>query len=160
VFDKVKRFVYDICKVSFSLGSVQQIMLYYVVTIRSHCHGSLDTWTVIRMTAAKFSPLYLRCGVSPCQILLTFSFSWLWMISACILHNIMKNFVVLIRERTMPIACLFSGGRCWVPGQAMWKKVTKTDLWFISFPFVTFPVRFDETDLPAGSMTKPEWFKF
>jgi hypothetical protein len=40
-----------------------------------------------RWPPPSLSLLYFLCGVSPCRILRTFSFSWLWMIFACLLHS-------------------------------------------------------------------------
>jgi hypothetical protein len=48
------QYIYNIYKASVSPGSVQQIMPYF----GSHRYnGSLDTWTVLFLTAAKFKTL-------------------------------------------------------------------------------------------------------
>jgi hypothetical protein len=47
-------------------------------------NSSLDTWTAVRLTAAKFKPLMFSVlGFS----LWTFTFSWFCITSACCLHN-------------------------------------------------------------------------
>jgi hypothetical protein len=47
---------------SFSPGFAQQIMPYLLGT---RYHGSLDTWTVVHMTAAKFEPLIYKTLIYP-----------------------------------------------------------------------------------------------
>jgi hypothetical protein len=59
-----------------------------LVIISSNYRNSLDTWTFIyKWPLPSLGLLCFLCGVAPCQILRTFSFSWLWIISACPLHN-------------------------------------------------------------------------
>jgi hypothetical protein len=68
-----------IYKSSVGVGFGMQIMsiLWY--------NGSLVTWTVVSLTAAKFKPLmqYFLWLASPYPILRTYSFSWFCIISAC-----------------------------------------------------------------------------
>jgi hypothetical protein len=64
--------------------------------ISSSCYNSsLVTWTVVCLIAAK---LYFLCRCSPCQMLLTFEFSWFCMTSACSLHNFAIYVVIHVRQ--------------------------------------------------------------
>jgi hypothetical protein len=51
----VKQCIDKIYKASFSSSSVQQIMSYQLLVAHVN-HGSLDTWTVVQVIAAKFKP--------------------------------------------------------------------------------------------------------
>jgi hypothetical protein len=82
----VQKFIYNIYKASFSPVPVQQIILYYLFRAQT----TAVVWTPERSykwPPPSLSLLCFLCGVSPCAILRTFSFSWLWMSSACLLHN-------------------------------------------------------------------------
>jgi hypothetical protein len=53
-FDMVLRYIYNMYKASVSPGVVQQIMPYFG---SPRYIESLDTWTVVWSTSAKFKPL-------------------------------------------------------------------------------------------------------
>jgi hypothetical protein len=58
----------------------------------SRCHGNYKTLEqTYTWPPSSLSLLYFLCGGSPCPMLRTFSFWWLWMISACLLHNLLRN---------------------------------------------------------------------
>jgi hypothetical protein len=67
----------DLSVCTFTILSFTHLSLYIHISSSSGHNGSLNTWTVVNMTAAKFEPWLQR----------PFSFSWFCMASACRLHD-------------------------------------------------------------------------
>jgi hypothetical protein len=59
-----------------------------LVTSSLHCNDSLDTWTVIHMTATQFKPLIFSVsGFALSNVANIFIFLWFWITSACAVYS-------------------------------------------------------------------------